>query len=188
MPLYFEVDAKTYHYVLDAAPLADIAGLDESGLLRRVIEISSKVREHYELNIAKYGKLIGQGRIGLLELFDDLFIGVILVHDAIKQKTRESFSVFQKSLSFKVLVENRINKYSSSGLIDEKDARLPNNFGVLYHELILKNLKKLLLAYKEGVNPEATDEKRHELYTLVDSLLYSFIVIRHSLLNCYIDR
>lgn len=188
MPLYCEVDSNNYQYVIEAVPLTQVAALDENQLIRRLIEHTAKIREHHEANISKYGKLIGQGRIGLLELMDNLFICLVLLNENFKQKTRKAFETFQNKSEFRVLMENRNNKYSASGLINEKDVHLPNNFSRVFNELLVERIKKVLMLYKEGVRVDSPEEKIDELYTIMDALLYIFIIIRFNIVKCNIDR
>jgi hypothetical protein len=91
MPLLFEVNDATLDYEIAAMPRMETVGLDRVSLLKEIIERTAQLKQHYETMISRYGKLIGQGRIGLLELLDELFIDIVLqTNDVFQSASRGS--------------------------------------------------------------------------------------------------
>ncbi|HEQ71524.1 MAG TPA: hypothetical protein ENN69_03465 [Spirochaetia bacterium] len=188
MPLYCDVNDTTYRFAIEAIPLTTNTGLDQYNLLKTVISTTSQIKDQYDHTMARYGKLIGQGRIGLLEQLDNLFINLLLLYENLKQSTRDQYLAFQKKFEFKVMIDNKNNKYYSSGIISERDVALPNNFGQAYNELIVGNIKRLLVRYKEVMNNPAQAENLTDIYAIMDQVLYQFIILRYNVLKCNIDK
>jgi hypothetical protein len=184
MPLVFEVKEETLAYNLEVIPPIETVGLDRVGLLKGVIDKAAKVKQHYDATAGRYGKLIGQGRVGLLELFDELFIAVTVLHERLKSGEPERYAEFQKKYEFRVLIENRGNKLYSTGVMKDTDITLPNDFGSVYTELVVGRIKKIVVL----INRLAATGGVDELFEELDALLYAFIVIRYNVLRCAIDR
>jgi hypothetical protein len=186
MALFFEVNDNTFSYLIEAIPTMETLALDRVGLLRENIDLSSRLKEYYEAVISKYGKIIGQGRIGLLELLDLQFIDVVLLAENFRQALRTAFLEFQKQNKFHVLFENRTNKYAASGIIDGADIRLTGDFGRVYADLVMAKVKEILVLQKEIA--AGNESAGAGLFTALDDLLYSFIIIRYNIIKCTIDR
>ncbi|MBN2351966.1 MAG: hypothetical protein JXD23_05300 [Spirochaetales bacterium] len=184
MPLVFEVNDETLAYSLEVIPPMETIGRDQVGLLKAVIDKTAKVKQHSDATAGRYGKLIGQGRIGLLELFDELFISVVVLHERLKSGEPQRFAEFRNKYEFRVLLENRGNKFYSAGVLKDTDVALPNDFGSVYNDLVVEKIKKIVVLFKSLAPSGGVDE----LFEALDALLYAIIIIRYNIHRCTIDR
>jgi hypothetical protein len=186
MALFFEVDDKTLSYTIEVIPTVETLTLDQGGLLREIIELSSRLKEHHDASISKYGKLIGQGRIGILEVLDLQFIDVVLLVEHLRQSYRQSFLEFQKQHQFHVVFEYRNNKYVASGIINDRDTGVPGEFNQAYATLITEKLKTVLVLQRDI--SAGNESAGAGLFWALDDLLYSFIILRYNIIKCSIER
>lgn len=188
MPLFFEID-KDLNFQVEILFDSEILRHGLPRLFRNTIGYASKISAQYDAFIARYGKILGQERIQLLESLDNLFIYLVLFRVRLESEHRPDRRPEDSTRSFKVHIEKRTNKLTTFGKIVQEDLYGIKNFSSGYETLILEKIKKLLIVYKNSIQGETIRENRFgEIYSMIDDIFSNIIAVRYNLENCLIDR
>jgi hypothetical protein len=165
--------------------------LNNKGLSEVIIgvaDISKKIKKLYTGFILKEGGIYGQGRVQLVESLDELFSMLLLLRKNLTDRTPKDISP-TNGLNRRVIVETKINKFIAKGTLHSNDILRIRSFNGGYEVFILKEIKDLLLNYKDTLESEEPSlDKYIDLYSCFDEIFYNTILIRYGVENLLIDK
>lgn len=188
MPVYFEIDNKSFDYTLQIIPLSDASNLDQAELLKNIAVYIGNLKTRYENDIKRAGKILGQERIKFVEITDKLLTLLMTLLDSIKNNFSNDIQLSEKNINLKIPIENRNKKFYSDGNLKEEDINNFNKFEKA-HTVIVNNLKIILLKYREMMSKSNPNTDIYKvLLTAFDDVFYNLIILRHNIKNCIIDK
>jgi hypothetical protein len=186
MALICEINEKTYEYSIEVIPLANLLAMDQLSLFKEVAGATGKIKNIYERSITRSRKIIGNERIKLVEAIDNLFIFLCIISDKIKNNAQISL---ENKDDLKIPLDNKMNKFYSSGQIKENDLFNIRDFNHSYQNLIVNKIKDLLVSFKNSIeNNQIKSTSVSHIFKSIDSMLYYLIILRYNLKNCMIDK
>ena len=111
MPVYFEIDNKSFDYTLQIIPLSDASNLDQAELLKNIAVYIGNLKTRYENDIKRAGKILGQERIKFVEITDKLLTLLMTLLDSIKNNFSNDIQLSEKNINLKIPIENRNKKF-----------------------------------------------------------------------------
>ncbi len=188
MPLFCEID-KNLNFRVEILFDSEILRHELPGLFRNTIGYASKIKAQYEYFMARDGKIRGQERVQLLDSLDNLFINLVMLRIRLESVHQAGGGSRDANYSYKVNIENRHNKVVVFGKIVQEDLFGIRNFSSDYETLILVKIKELLIMYRNSIQEGTIQEIGFgSMYSMIDDIFYSIVVVRYNLENCLIDR
>jgi hypothetical protein len=187
MPLFFNIDNRM-RFTVQVMLGNDLDSQSLSQIIMRITTISKKIKQLYTGFMSKEGKIHGQERVQLVEGLDDLFYVLLVLRKKLTDRTPPDDLPINET-GRRVIVDMKINKFIAKGILNDNDLSSIVNFNKGYEDLILKEIKELLLKYKLTLESEKTAfDKYMDLYNKFDEIFYNTVLIRYGIENLIIDK
>ncbi len=187
MPLFFNIDNRL-NFMVEVLLGNDLSAQKLSVIIRQVADTTKRIKLLYTGFISKESRIYGQGRVQLVEALDELFTILLLLRENLNKRTPRELSTTGNN-NMRIAVETKINKIVVQGSMSRNDISKIESFNEGYEVLILKEIKDLLIKYKNTLDSEETSlDKYRDLYSGFDDIFYNTILMRYSVENLLIDR
>jgi hypothetical protein len=119
---------------------------------------------------------------------DDLFTLLLILKERLEDRIDGEVSFIDKAI-LKVDTQSSINRFVLRGMLIDSEIRKINCFDSAYDKLILREIKELLILYKDFLASKATSENEYrDLFRKFDTVFYNAIIVRFGIENLLIDK
>jgi len=184
MPLFCDVDDSSGKLNVEISFTSAVFQRQNAEILKSIITSISLVKHKYKISIDKFKKILGQDRISLLELLDTIFTDLALLHlNFLSEMNIKSDDERLTNLKIPIRLNDNSKSIVTEGILELNKNNI-NNFETSFDELVVNSIKEFLNEYK-NVNETKNDLN---LILMIDSILYSILLLRYLLKNCLLDK
>lgn len=188
MPLFCEINEGLLDIKFSINLTKDYTGLNQSEILKNISKTLENINNVYLNAIKLNKKILGQERIHLIELVDQLIIYMVLLYDKLNDNLPENFSLESIKQDFKLFIERKINGFNSNGVIDKNDLDIIQNFNDTFNTIIKKEIMEMLKKFKNILNENNyLNNILNSLYLIINRIIYELILLRYKLKMCLIE-